>query len=147
MAGEILLALAAACVVCAVRIGQRYQHRRAYEPRHTAEQPRIDVQHEGATEQWSPMDDIGRPAPIDLHTQYTNALAQAEHWQRAADQLRAQIAAEDEHRVHRALDAMERSFRDRLSRTGRAVHLEADTREFRLGDIRPRSLVRSGAPR
>lgn len=151
MAGEIWLALAAACVACAAWRGHRYlrqlRHARAYPARHTGEQPRVDAQHQGATEEWSPMQTIGKPPPIDLNTQLTNCLAQIEHWQRAADQLRAQIAAEVAQRDRRALDAMERQFRDRLSRTGRRVHLEADTAEFRRSDIRPRSLVRSGAPR
>src|SRR5690242_10732508 len=147
MAGEIWLALAAACVGCLAWRGPGWVRRLRYEPHHTGELKRVEAEHQGATEEWSPMRDVGKPPPIDARVQLANCEAQIQHWQRAAEQLRAQIAAEDLEPLRRALADMERNFRDRLSRTGRAVHLEADTAEFRRSDIRPRSLVRSGAPR
>jgi hypothetical protein len=135
MSREYLLAIAGACLLGAVTLFVREHLRRArYEPRHTAEQPAV-AEHQGATEQWSPMADIGPAGPIDLHTQLTNAEAQIAHWQRAAEQLRSRIAADEAQRDRRALDRMEQQFRERLSRTGRAVHLEADTAAFKKSDI------------
>lgn len=149
MAYEILLGVAGLAVagviaLAAVEIPRWRKATPGYQPRHTAEQPAAAAPavHVGATEAWSPMQTIGRPPPVDARVQLTNALAQAEHWQRAADQLRAQIAAEDAQRVHRDLDQMERQFKDRLRRAG---HQLVKTQEFRRADIR--RIARSGDAR
>jgi hypothetical protein len=151
MAQEYLLAVAGLALLGAATLGVRdvirYRRRRHYEPRHTGEQPRtvVEAEHQGATEQWSPLADIGPSGPVDPHAQLTNARAQIAHWQRQAERWQAVIATEDGRWVHTALDRMERDFRTKLSRTGRHVHLEADTAEWRRSDIR--RPARSGAPR
>lgn len=146
MAGEIWLALAAACVACAAWRGVRYARRLRYEPQHTAEQPAIE--HEGVTETSPRLVDLPLappPPPIDPRVLLAEAEGELIRAQRRVEELRDAVRMRDEQRFHIALDAMERSFRDKLSRTGRAVHLEANTAEFRRSDIR--RIVRSGAPR
>jgi len=138
MAQEYLLAVAGLCLLGAALAGHRTVRRARYEPRHTAEQP---VVHVGATEQWSPAVDIGKPPPIDLRVQLANAEAQAGHWQRAAEQLRRRIAVQDAEPLRRALADMERNFKDQLARAGQQ---EIPTHEWARADIR--RIVRSGAP-
>lgn len=147
MAGEIWLAIAAACVAgtiavpVAVRHLGRVRTARAYPARHTGE-------HEGVTETSPLIADLPLappPPPIDPRILLTEAEGALIRQQKLVEELRAQVAAQDANRVHVALDALERSFRHRLSRTGRHVHLEADTAEWRRSDIR--RIVRSGAPR
>lgn len=143
MAAEYLLAIAATCVLgaacLAVRQVRAVRHARAYPARHTAEQPRV---HTGATEEWSPAADIGPIAPLDARDRLALAEAQIEHWQRVAERERAAVAEQEAAWVHRALDRMERGFRDRLARAGQR---EIPTHEWTRADIR--RIVRSGAPR
>lgn len=145
MAGEIWLALAAACVAYAGVLGARHVRRARYEPRHTAEQP---IVHVGATEESPRLVDLPLappPPPIDPGVLLVEVEAELVRITRRRDELLALVQRQDEQRLHIALDAMERGFRQQLSRTGRAVHLEADTAEWRRSDIR--RIVRSGAPR
>jgi hypothetical protein len=151
MAYEILLGVAGLCVagviaLAAVEIPRWRKATPGYQPRHTAEQQ--PVVHVGVTETSPRLVDLplAPPAPpIDPLILLREAEGALKRAQRRVDELRAQVAAQDANRVHIALDALERSFRQRLSRTGRHVHLEADTAEFRRSDIR--RPARSGAPR
>jgi hypothetical protein len=145
MAQEYLLVVAGACLLGAITLQvHRVRKARAYPARHTAEQPRIitPAAHVGATEAWSPAADIGPAQPLDARDRLQIAEAQIEHWQRVAERERAAVAEAEAQWVHRALDRMERGFRDRLARAGQR---EIPTHEWTKGDIR--RIVRSGAPR
>jgi hypothetical protein len=149
MAYEILLGVAGLCVagviaLAAVEVPRWRKATPGYQPKHTGEQRRVTTPaaHVGATEQWSPAADIGPAQPLDARDRLQIAEAQIEHWQRVAERERAAVAEAEALWVHRALDRMERGFRDRLARAGQR---ETPTVEWRRSDIR--RIVRSGAPR
>ena len=146
MAAEYLLVIAGACLAgvaaLAARDIRRYRLRQQYEGRHTGEQA---VVHTGVTET-SPliaeMPLAPPPPPIDPADLLKEAKAARVRLDREIADLEAQIAARDADQVHVALDALERSFRNRLARAGQR---ETPTAEWRRSDIR--RIVRSGAPR
>ena|SRR5688572_12379332 len=140
MAYEILLGVAGLCVagVIVLAVVEVPRWRKAtpgYQPRHTAEQPRIitPVAHVGATEAWSPIADIGPVGPTDARIHLANARAQVEYWRRQEARWLAEVAEQDAVPLTRALDALQASLLDRLRRAG---HDHIKTAEIPRGDIR-----------
>jgi hypothetical protein len=142
MAREYLLVIAGACLLGAVALFVREHLRRArYEPRHTAEQPAV-AEHQGATEQWSPVAEVGKPKPTSARDKLAIAEAQAAYWHGQVERWRAEVATEEAQPLARALDALQAQLLDRLRRAGAD---KIKTQELSRSDIR--RIVRSGAPR
>lgn len=143
MAEEYLLAIAGACLLAAATIAVvRQVRRRAYEPRHTAEQP--VVEHVGVTETSPLLKDLPLkppPPPVDPRVLLAEAEGELIRAQRRVEELRALVEVQDNDRLRIALDALQGRLVDRLRRAG---HADMDTAELSHADIR--RIVRSGAP-
>ncbi len=147
MAGEIWLALAAACVCYAGILGARQVHRvrqaRAYPARHTAEQPAVE--HVGVTETSPRIADLPLappPPPIDPRILLTEARTERARLDREIADLEARVEVDEQDRLRTSLERLERHFKDQLARAGQQ---EIPTHEWARADIR--RIVRSGAPR